>query len=78
MLKGTKEKIFLAKRGKLEGIFNEAESIDYLLPSSNQDRLTRSISQPDFIHEIGKEVEKYQHEPAKFFSRPEIGSMIIR
>lgn len=69
------------KRGKLNGVFNEAENIDTLVeretppPSSG---LTRSLSQPDFMHNLHNDSEKNCQEPASIFVRPGIGSIAFR
>lgn len=63
------------KRGRLEGIFNGSDAI-------NNDRvpnaLTRSLSQPDFIHELNNNEDNVQQEPASIFVRPGIGSLAFR
>ncbi|XP_044253834.1 Usher syndrome type-1G protein homolog isoform X1 [Tribolium madens] len=68
------------RRGRLESVFNEAEYIDSSPPpppSSNG--LIRSMSQPDFMHELETNGDnKIQQEPASIFVRPGIGSIAFR
>ncbi|XP_017783952.1 PREDICTED: Usher syndrome type-1G protein homolog [Nicrophorus vespilloides] len=69
------------RRGRLDGVFNEAESV--LSPNQSNGgsgTLTRSISQPDFMHEL-EQNEPLHHqpvEPGSIFVRPGIGSLAFR
>lgn len=75
MFGGTLE---IPKRGKLDGVFNNnADSPDGRLPSN----LTRSLSQPDFMHELhnnNNNEDNSQHEQGSIFNRPGIGSLAFR
>lgn len=62
------------KRGRLDGVFNESDE-NNRFPHSN---LTRSMSQPDFMHELNNNEENTQQEPASIFVRPGIGSLAFR
>lgn len=62
------------KRGRLDDVFNEAEEHN-IFPHSN---LTRSISQPDFMHELNNNEDNISQEPASIFVRPGIGSLAFR
>ncbi|KAL3274448.1 hypothetical protein HHI36_015836 [Cryptolaemus montrouzieri] len=69
------------KRGKLNGVFNEAEHVDrmndYTPPPSNG--MSRSLSQPDFMQQLrAEEGNKRNQEPASIFVRPGIGSIAFR
>lgn len=66
------------KRGRLDGIFNEAEYIDNAPPPPSSG-LTRSISQPDFMQELRKNGDNnLSQEPPSIFIRPGMGSIVIR
>ncbi|RZC31847.1 Ankryin repeat domain containing protein, partial [Asbolus verrucosus] len=66
------------RRNRLETVFNEAEYIDSSPPPPPSNGLTRSISQPDFMHELENNGDKIHHEPASIFVRPGLGSIAIR
>ncbi|KAJ8926377.1 hypothetical protein NQ314_021266 [Rhamnusium bicolor] len=66
------------RRGRLDGIFNEAEYIDNAPPPPSSG-LTRSISQPDFMQELQRNGDANLHqEPSSIFIRPGMGSIVIR
>ncbi|KAK9883455.1 hypothetical protein WA026_001633 [Henosepilachna vigintioctopunctata] len=70
------------RRGKLDGVFNEADQADIhnedTPPPSNG--MSRSRSQPDFLQQLREEnASKEVHEaPASIFVRPGIGSIAFR
>ncbi|XP_030751880.1 Usher syndrome type-1G protein homolog [Sitophilus oryzae] len=66
------------RRGRLDGIFNEAEQVDSAVPPPPSNGLTRSISQPDFLAEMQNNPDKPQNETSGIFIRPGIGSIVIR
>lgn len=62
------------KRGRLNGVFNDSDDTN-TFPSN----LTRSISQPDFMQELGNgDNNDQEQEPASIFVRPGIGSLAFR
>lgn len=70
------------RRGKLDGVFNEAEAVDNGVPPPPSSGMIRSVSQPDFMHDLrggdeGGTPEKPK-EPSSIFIRPGIGSIVIR
>ncbi|CAG9835932.1 unnamed protein product [Diabrotica balteata] len=78
---GTLEAVGFKERGRLDSIFNEAESITSVPTNPTAPppgRLTRSLSQPDFLQEMRKNAEDKMQEPASIFIRPGIGSIVIR
>ncbi|XP_060522988.1 pre-mRNA splicing regulator USH1G isoform X2 [Cylas formicarius] len=67
------------RRGRLDGIFNEAEDVDGpggTPPPSNG--MIRSMSQPDFLAELERNGDKPAQEPSSIFIRPGMGSIVIR
>lgn len=69
------------RRGKLDGVFNEAEHVNRrnsnAPPPSNG--MSRSLSQPDFMQQLREEgLQKVNQEPASIFVRPGIGSIAFR
>lgn len=68
------------KRGRLDGIFNDAEYNGLQKATTNGAPLTRSLSQPDFMQELQQEngLGKIHQEPASIFVRPGIGSLAFR
>lgn len=75
---GTIENNSYTKRGRLDGIFNEAEYIDNTPPPPSGG-LTRSISQPDFMQELRRNGDNnLNQEPPSIFIRPGMGSIVIR
>ncbi|XP_074036043.1 SAM_USH1G_HARP domain-containing protein Sans [Leptinotarsa decemlineata] len=77
LLGGTLEGSSFKERGRLDGIFNEAEYINNYQPPSG--RLMRSKSQPDFLQEMRNNSDNLLHqEPPSIFIRPEMGSIVIR
>ncbi|KAJ8970248.1 hypothetical protein NQ317_017610 [Molorchus minor] len=75
---GTIENINYQRRGRLDGIFNEAEYIDKAPPPPSGG-LTRSLSQPDFMQELQRNGDANLHqEPPSIFVRPGMGSIVIR
>ncbi|CAG9856370.1 unnamed protein product [Phyllotreta striolata] len=78
MYGGTLEAVNLKERGRLDGIFNEAEFHSHE-PAPPAGRLLRSKSQPDFLQEMRNNAEnKMQQERSSIFDRPGIGSIVIR
>lgn len=71
------EKDHIGRRGRLDGIFHEAEYIDST-PSSLNSGLTRSKSQPDFLQQLRNEDNRLRQEPSSIFVRPGMGSIVIR
>ncbi|XP_019868088.1 Usher syndrome type-1G protein homolog [Aethina tumida] len=61
------------RRGRLDGVFNEAEHVNSAPPPSNG--MIRSMSQPDFVQELANSDTK---EPQSIFIRPGMGSIVIR
>ena len=78
MYSGTVEN---TKRGRLNGVFNGNGSVTDEVDTLEEDvppapgPLTRSISQPDFVHELTNDENR---EPASIFVRPGIGSLAFR
>lgn len=67
------------KKGRLEGLFNEAEYIESSPPPPPSNGLTRSISQPDFMLELETNGDgKLPQQQAGIFVRPGIGSIAFR
>ncbi|CAH1115901.1 unnamed protein product [Phaedon cochleariae] len=76
---GTLEGSTFKERGRLEGIFNEAEYIDDSPTPPPSQGLTRSKSQPDFMQELRNNPNNKLHqEPPSIFIRPGMGSIVIR
>lgn len=76
LLGGTLEKENFARRGRLTGIFNEAETVENTPPPPSG-ALTRSKSQPDFLQQLQNEDNKLHQEHSSIFVRP-MGSIVIR
>lgn len=66
------------RRGRLDGIFNEAEQYQQKPIDGSASNLTRSLSQPDFMQQLQNGNEKIHQEPASIFVRPGIGSLAFR
>ncbi|KAF7278685.1 SAM_USH1G_HARP domain-containing protein Sans [Rhynchophorus ferrugineus] len=66
------------RRGRLDGIFNEAEQVEKTSTPPSNNTLTRSVSQPDFLAEMQNNADKPLHEPSGIFIRPGMGSIVIR
>ncbi|CAG9774004.1 unnamed protein product [Ceutorhynchus assimilis] len=63
------------QRGRLDGLFNEAEQLNSKpIPPP----MIRSISQPDFLAELQKNGDKPLQENSSIFIRPGMGSIVIR
>ncbi|VEN46065.1 unnamed protein product [Callosobruchus maculatus] len=71
---GTLEATNFARRGRLDGVFNEAEQVGSNYPPP-PGALIRSKSQPDFFQDIGRNDKK---EMPSIFVRPGMGSIVIR
>lgn len=74
---GTLEGSSLKERGRLDGIFNEAESVNNVI-TPPPGRLIRSQSQPDFLQEMRNNADDKMQDSASIFIRPGIGSIVIR
>ncbi|XP_066258299.1 ankyrin repeat and SAM domain-containing protein 4B-like isoform X1 [Euwallacea similis] len=66
------------QRGRLDGLFNEAEQVGNNPPTSPSNGLSRSVSQPDFLAELQNNADKPLQEPSSIFIRPGMGSIVIR
>lgn len=66
------------RRGRLDGIFNEAEHVEKSSTPPPNNTLTRSVSQPDFLAEMQNNADKPLHESSGIFIRPGMGSIVIR
>lgn len=66
------------QRGRLDGLFNEAEQVAPKAPPPPTNGLIRSVSQPDFLAELQNNGDKTVQEPSSIFVRPGMGSIVIR
>ncbi|XP_050298710.1 pre-mRNA splicing regulator USH1G isoform X2 [Anthonomus grandis grandis] len=66
------------QRGRLEGLFNEAEQIGSNAPPPPTNGMIRSVSQPDFLVELEKNGDKPLHDIGGIFVRPGMGSIVSR
>lgn len=77
LLGGTLEKENFGRRGRLSGVFNEAEYIEND-EQTHGGGLTRSKSQPDFLQQLRNEDNKMHQDQQSIFVRPGMGSIVIR
>ncbi|KAH1026213.1 hypothetical protein HUJ05_010763 [Dendroctonus ponderosae] len=66
------------QRGRLDGLFNEAEQVESRAAPPPSNGMLRSISQPDFLAELQNNADKPLQEPSSIFIRPGMGSIVIR